>query len=87
MLLDVRGDGTDWVLTFDGPITVDPLAPVSSEFSVNGALTDAPPGSVGALCSLTDDGGSYVPGLPWDLSAQPPWLTTPIAGPQSGTTS
>jgi hypothetical protein len=86
-LIDVHGDGTDWVLTFDGAIEIDPAAAPSSEFSVDGATTDPPAVAVGAACSLTDSDGSYISGRPWDLTAQPPWLLTPIAGPQSGTTT
>lgn len=32
-------------------------------------------------------GAGYAPDLTWDLYRQPPWLITPIAGPQSGMTT
>jgi hypothetical protein len=86
-LLDVRGDGTDWVLTFDGPIVTTPPGD-DAAFLVGDATVFSCGGSAGALASGTDDGtGGYVSGLPWALTSQPAWLVTPIAATSSGTTT
>lgn len=85
-IVSVRGDGTDWVITFSGPITTL-LVSDAVNFLIGDASFFQNDGSVGAALSGTDDGtGGYVAGVNWDLTGQPDWLVTPIAGPQSGTT-
>jgi hypothetical protein len=85
-LLSVRSDGTDWILTFDGPITTLFISD-SVNFLVGDASFFTNQGSAGSACSGVDDNSAgYVPGLAWALTGQPDWLLTPIAGPSSGTT-
>jgi hypothetical protein len=86
-LIDVRGDGTGWVLTFDAPVSAT-TAVTGTEFFVGDATQFQCDGVGGALVSGTDNGtGGYVSGLDWFLNAQPAWLNTPCAFPASGTTT
>lgn len=85
-IVSVRGDGTDWVITFDGPISTNLVADAVN-FLIGDASFFQNDGSVGAALSGTDDGtAGYVSGVAWALTAQPDWLNTPIVGPQSGST-
>lgn len=86
-LLAVSNDGTDWILHFSGPIVTDTGVAPDAAFDVSGnAVLSVSPGA-GALCSLTDDGGLYTAGQPWEITGQPNWLVTTLAGPSSGTTT
>jgi hypothetical protein len=86
-IVDVHADGTDWVLTFSGPVSCN-TATADANFLVGDATFFQCDGAAGSLASGSDDGSAgYVPGLAWNLTAQPAWLNTPIAGPQTGTTT
>lgn len=85
-IVSVRGDGTGWVITFDGPVSTN-LVSDAVNFLVGDASFFSCDSSVGASVDGTDDGsGGYVSGLAWFLTGQPDWLNTTIVGPQSGTT-
>lgn len=86
-IVDVHGEGTDFIVTFSGPVTIDAGEVPDSFLNISGASVTAITGHAGAVISIETDGGDYSSGLPWELTGQPGWLLTPIAGTQSGTTS
>lgn len=86
-LLDVHGDGTGWVLTFDGPISCN-VGLGDTEFEASDATTSTCAGAAGNQCSISDDSSlGYIAGFPWQLTGQPNWLNTPVVFPAAGTTT
>lgn len=85
-IVSVQGTGTEWIITFDAPISCN-VGLGDTNFAASDATTSTCTGAAGSACSVTDDSSlGYVSGLPWNLFAQPNWLNNPIAGPQAGTT-
>lgn len=87
-ILDVRSEGTDWDVTFSGPVTFNGANVPDSQLQVDGFDVSAV-SQPGPLTHLTIEtaGVVYSSGLAWVLAAQPAWLLTPIVGPDAGVTS
>jgi hypothetical protein len=81
----IRNGSSSYAITFSSAPTLIAGPVPNSGFAVNGQ----PP------TSLTSPSGNQITanfattgaGLPWTVSAQPNWLSGPIAFPQSGVTS
>jgi hypothetical protein len=85
-IVSIEGLGTDWKITFNGPISINLASPDAALLIGDASFFDAT-GVVGVAVAGADDGtGGYVSGLAWNLASQPSWLATPIAGPQAGVT-
>jgi hypothetical protein len=83
----VRSEGSDWDITFSGPVVIAAGNVPDSGLQVDGFDVSAvAPGAANHLTVLTA-GVTYSSGLAWVLASQPAWLLTPIVGPDAGVTS
>jgi hypothetical protein len=85
--LSVHSDDADRLtVTWSGAVSVDPGPLPDSSFTVDGVQPESIQAIDGTHTRVTITGGSS-PGLQWDLTAQPNWLTTTSVTPETGTTT
>lgn len=86
-ILDVRSTGTNWAITFSGPVTINGAAVPDSGLQVDGFDVSAVSVFAADILSVETAGVTYASGLAWVLASQPAWLVTPIIGPDAGVTT
>jgi len=86
-ILSVENDETTWKVTFSGDVTINGGEVPDGFMEVDGFEVTAVSSLSPTVKFVTTDGVAYVPGLVWELTAQPGWLLTPVRIPQSGLTT
>lgn len=75
---------TTYLVEFSGPISIDGAVIPDGNFHVNEAVPNAVDPNDANSCILTISGPPLT-GQAWDLDAQPNWLLTAAATPETGT--
>ena len=78
--------GATVIVAFSGPVTVDDTAAPGTALEIGGGNEVVSVAQLDANRATVDFVDDVTAGQEWQLSAQPNWLVTPVAGPlpQSG---